>query len=111
WEIWDKRTSKAIWVAEGYDKVLDERNNPYGLEGFFPCPRPMYATQTTDQLTPVADFSLYQDQAKEIDLLTTRIKGLSEALKLNGAYDASNPELARILESPDNTLVPVQNWA
>src|SRR5699024_9256112 len=74
-------------------------------------PRPLYATQTTDQLTPVPDFSLYQDQADEIDLLTTRIAGLSEALKLNGAYDAGSPALARILESPDNTLIPVEGWA
>src|SRR5690625_3122691 len=111
WEIWDKRTKTQLWVAEGFDGVLDERADPYGLEGFFPCPRPLYATQTSDQLTPVPDFSLYQDQADEVDLLTTRIKGLTEALKLNGAYDGSSPELARILEGADNTLIPVQNWA
>lgn len=111
WEIWDRRTKTQVFVAEGFDKVLDERDDPYGLEEFFPCPRPLYATQTTDQLTPVPDFSLYQDQAEEIDLLTTRIAGLSKALKLNGAYDAGSPALARILESPDNTLIPVENWA
>jgi len=111
WEVWDKRTKTQLWVAEGFDGVLDERADPYGLEGFFPCPRPLYATQTSDQLTPVPDFSLYQDQADEVDLLTTRIKGLTEALKLNGAYDGSSPELARILEGADNTLIPVQNWA
>lgn len=111
WEIWDKRTKKQVFVAEGFEKVLDERDDPYGLEEFFPCPRPLYATQTTDQLTPVPDFSLYQDQADEIDLLTTRINGLSKALKLNGAYDAGSPALARILEAPDNTLIPVENWA
>lgn len=111
WEIWDKRTKKQLWIAEGYDKVLEERDDPYGLEGFFPCPRPLYATQTTDQLTPVPDFSLYQDQANEIDLLTTRISNLSQALKLNGAYDGSQQTLARILDSADNTLIPVENWA
>lgn len=111
WEIWDKRTKKAYWVAEGYDKMLDDRDDPYGLEGFFPVPRPLYATQTSDQLTPVPDFSLYQDQAEEIDLLSTRIRGLTKALKLNGAYDSNNKELSRILDAPDNTLIPVDNWA
>ncbi len=111
WEIWDKESKKAYWVAEGYPNVLDERDDPYGLEGFFPCPKPLYATQTSDQLTPVPDFSLYQDQADEIDILTTRIKGLSKALRLVGAYDGANGELQRILESDDNTMIPVSNWA
>lgn len=110
WEIWDKRTKKAIWVAEGYEKALDERDDPYGLEGFFPCPRPLYATQTSDQLTPVPDFSLYQDQANAVDLLTTRIKNLTDGLRLVGAYDAAQPEIANILSSSDNTLVPVSGW-
>lgn len=111
WEIWDKASKKAIWIAENFSEILDERDDPYGLPGFFPCPRPLYATQTSDRLTPVPDFVLYQDQANEIDLLSTRIKGLTEALKLNGAYDGSSPELARILTSDDNTLIPVANWA
>lgn len=111
WEIWDKATKTAYWVAENFPDVLDEREDPYGLPGFFPCPKPLYATQTSDRLTPVPDFVLYQDQADEIDLLTTRIKGLTEALKLNGAYDATNPDLARILDASDNELIPVNNWA
>ena len=111
WEIWDKATKKQIWIADGYPEVLDERDDPYGLEGFFPCPRPLYATQTTDQLTPVPDYYLYRHQAQEIDLLTARIGHLTRALKLNGAYDASQGDLKDILRAPDNTLIPVNNWA
>src|SRR5690606_24177455 len=58
WEIWDKPSSRAIWVAEGYPNELDSKDDPYGLEGFFPCPKPLFATQTTDQITPVPDFCL-----------------------------------------------------
>lgn len=111
WEIWDKSTKKVYWVAEGCPNILDKKDDPYGLEGFFPCPKPLYATQTSDRLTPVPDFVLYQDQADEIDLLTTRIRGLTEALKLNGAYDASSGDLQNILTAPDNTLIPVSGWA
>ena len=111
WEIWCKRSKRVYWVAKGYTEILDEKDDPYGLEGFFPCPKPLYATQTNDRLTPVPDFVLYQDQANEIDLLTSRIGGLTEALKLNGAYDASNPALAQILQSDPNSLIPVDNWA
>ena len=111
WEIWDKTTEAVYWVAKGYPKLLDQKADPYGLEGFFPCPKPLYATQTSDQLTPVPDFCLYQDQADELDRITTRISGLVDALRLVGAYDAAQPALARILESPDNSLIPVENWA
>lgn len=111
WEIWDKSKKRVYWVAEGFSSILDEKEDPYGLEGFYPCPKPLYATQTNDKLTPVPDFVLYQDQADEIDMLTDRIAGLATALKLNGAYDASNGDLARLLSSEPNTLIPVENWA
>lgn len=111
WEIWDKDSKQRIFVASGHDAILESTDDPYGLEGFFPCPRPLFATQTSDQIIPIPDFSQYQDQANEVDQLTERIHGLTRALKLNGAYDASNGELARILQANDNTLIPVQNWA
>lgn len=111
WEVWDKPSRRAFWVAEGYTELLDEKDDPYGLEGFFPCPKPLFATQTSDQITPVPDFSLYQDQANELDVLTTRINGLGRALRLVGAYDGANDELERMLQAADNTLIPVSNWA
>lgn len=111
WEIWDKASKSVYWVAKGFQKLLDEKADPYGLEGFFPCPKPLYATQTSDQLTPIPDFVLYQDQADELDRITTRISGLVDALRLVGAYDSSQPALARILQSPDNSLIPVEGWA
>lgn len=111
WEIWDKRNKRVVWLVEGFEGILDERDDPYGLEGFFPIPKPLFATMTSDQLIPVPDYSLYQDQARELDLLTSRISGLIQTLRLNGAYDSGTPELARILSSDDNTLIPVSNWA
>ena len=112
WEIWDKDEECVYWVAEGYDKLLDHKNDPYGLDGFWPCPKPLYATQTTDQLVPVPDYCLYQDQAEEIDKLTNRISLLVDAVKVVGVYDASQPSIQRMLtEGVDNTLIPVDSWA
>lgn len=111
WEIWDKQTRRVIWIAEGYGKALDVQDDPLGLDGFFPCPKPLFATQTTDSLVPIPDYVMYQDQADELTLITTRISGLVGALRMVGAYDASEPALANILTSPDNRLVPVSNWS
>lgn len=112
WEIWDKPSKTAIWIAEGYDRTLDEKADPYGLDSFWPCPRPVYATQTTDSLVPVPDYSLYQDQAEELDMLTQRIGMLTEAVKVVGLYDASQSGIQRMLsEGVNNTMIPVDSWA
>jgi hypothetical protein len=112
WEIWDKNTKRVCWVAEGYQKALDCVDDPYGLDSFWPCPKPLFATQSTDTLVPVPDFVLYQDQADEIDLLTQRINMLVKALKVVGVYDASQTGVQRMLsEGVDNTLIPVDTWA
>jgi hypothetical protein len=112
WEIWDKSSECVYWVAEGEDKLLDHKYDPYGLDNFWPLPKPLYATQTTDTLVPVPDYVLYQDQADEIDKLTNRIALLIEALKVVGVYDASQTGIQRMLtEGFDNQLIPVDSWA
>ena len=112
WEIWSKGDKRVYWVAEGHNKLLDSKEDPYGLDNFWPCPKPLFATQTTDTLVPVPDYALYQDQAEEIDMLTQRIGLLTEALKVVGVYDASQPAIARMLnEGVNNTLIGVDSWA
>lgn len=112
YEIWDKTSGKVFWLSKSMNEMLDERDDPLNLEQFFPCPKPLYATLTTDTLVPVPDFTLYQDQAKTLDLLADRINGLVDALRIRGAYDSATPALARIFSEGDNTvLIPVENWA
>jgi hypothetical protein len=112
YEIWDKEQGKVFWISKSMGEILDEKDDPLQLEGFFPCPKPMYATLTTDSLEPVPDFVLYQDQAKQLDTLADRIDGFINALKVRGVYDASEPSLARLFsEGENNTLIPVKNWA
>jgi len=112
WEIWSKNDKRVYWIAEGHNKMLDSKEDPYGLDNFWPCPKPLFATQTTDTLVPVPDYALYQDQAEEIDMLTQRIGMLTEALKVVGVYDASQPAIARMLtEGVNNTLIGVDSWA
>jgi hypothetical protein len=110
-ELWDLETEKVYWLSKNVGQIIDERDDPLGLEGFFPCAKPLYATMTSDTLIPVADFVLYQDQAQELDILTDRIDGLVKALRIRGVYDASQPALQRLLtEGDNNTLIPVDKW-
>lgn len=110
-EYWDKETGKVYWFSKSMPNIIDERDDPLELEGFFPCPRPLYATMTSDTLVPVADFVLYQDQANELDILSDRIDGLVKALRVRGVYDASQPALQRLMtEGENNALLPVDTW-
>lgn len=112
WEIWCKSERKVYWYCEGFQKILDVRDDPLELEGFFPCPKPLFATLTTDTLIPVPDYRMYKDQAKEMDELTARIAILVKAVKVVGVYDASHAGVQRMLnEGVDNTLIPVDSWA
>jgi len=112
YEIWNKRTAKVCWIAKGYPQALDERDDPLGLEEFFPCPKPLMATTTTGSMIPVPDYCEYEDQAQELDNLTQRIYLLTKACKAVGVFNAEFKELARMFsEGVDNKLFPVTAWA
>lgn len=112
YEIWDKSTRKACWISKAVAEELDERDDPLGLDNFFPCPRPLYGTLTNDELVPVPDFVLYQDLANELDIITDRIDGLIRALKVTGCYNNSFPEIQRLFTEAGNTdLVAIKDWA
>lgn len=112
YEIWDKNTRKAYWIAKEWNEYLDVRDDPLGLDKFFPCSEPMFATLSNDSLIPIPDYVEYQDQADELDNLTHRITLLSRAIKAAGVYDASQREVGRLLnEGIENKLIPVDSWA
>ena len=111
YEIWDKTSGEVIWLSKSMGKILDTRPDPLKLENFWPCPKPLFSTLTTDSLIPIPDFVLYQDQARQLDTLADRIDGFIQALKVRGVYDASEPSLQRLFtEGENNSLLPIKNW-
>ncbi|MCR4339652.1 MAG: hypothetical protein NUW01_07170 [Gemmatimonadaceae bacterium] len=113
YEIWSKADKKVIWLCKGYEKgPLDVKDDPLKLRGFFPFPKPLFATMTNGSLTPVPDFAQYQDQANEIDQLTQRISLLTKALRVLGLYPGEMNEIKRLLQDTQELeLIPVPNWA
>lgn len=117
YEVYDSTDRKVRWVHVGLPEdqcILDEDDPAVEIEGFWPTPKPLYATLSNKTLIPVPDFIFYQDQANELDQVTNRIARLTDALKITGVYDASVSELARVLQpngTPENQLIPVDSWA
>lgn len=113
WEIWDKVSKTRIYIAEGYDWEIERTPDAYRLEGFFPCPKPLYGVKTPDRLIPQPEYCQYQDQAAELDRINQRIYVLVEALKYCGIYDGSAEEdtLGSIGSLADGQFLPYKNFA
>lgn len=113
YEIWCKSDKNVLWVHKDYQEgPLDEREDPLELTDFFPCPRPLYATLANDDLIPVPDYTEYQDQAHELDEITSRIGAITKAVKVAGVYDSSAQGIDRLLaEGVENQLIPISQWA
>lgn len=111
-EIWDKDSRKVLFIAPSYkDAPLKNADDPLGLTGFYPIPKPLYAIETSDDLTPVIPYHIYRDQAEELERVSRRIMALVESIKSCGAYDGSMQEIAKLAEADDNELVPIENVA
>lgn len=117
WEIWHKTKNVVVWVVKGCQSILDAREPWLSLKGFFPCPKPVYGTVQPETLIPVPDVLYYRDQLEEINELTARIAGLSEALRLRGFYAGGTSDIGQSVEialsDNDNraTMIPVSNFA
>lgn len=110
WEIWHGDSRERLWVADGYDEIMDRETDPYGLERFYPLPEPLYGVQPQDSLVPIPEYTLYQDQARELDEITARISKLVSALKRRGVYNKAIEGIERIADAGDNEFIGVADY-
>ncbi len=118
YEMWCKSRNACYWLARTAKEALEVGEPPLKLKGFFPHPKPLFATLTNASCIPTPDPTYYQDQEHEINTLTKRIDSLTASLKLVGFYpagpsnDGSRPEIERALQPGfENKMIPVQSWA
>lgn len=113
WEVWDKETKQVFWLVRGFHRILDRKDDPLGLEDFFPSPKFWVANPTTTKFMPRPNFALTRDLYDEIDTVVERRKCLAQALVLRGVYDGSEEGLKALLDPArraENVLIPVKNW-
>jgi hypothetical protein len=113
YQIWDKATRKVYFVSPNKpDNFLKAPvDDPLGLTGFFPCPKPLTLIPKITTLTPVPLYAMYEEQAKELNRVTVRINKLIAALKIRGLYDSTISDIGQLLGSEENTLLPADNVA
>lgn len=110
YEIWDKKSEKLLYLSKScptrFLKVID---GGLGLSGFYPLPKPLFATLANDSIIPVPDYVQIKPLLDELDGVTTRMEKTMKAIKISGCYDNAFPELANILNK-DITLVSISDF-
>lgn len=111
-EIWDKETKMVRFLAPSYPAgFVKEVEDPLQLSGFFPMPRPLALFPKISSLVPVPLYTMYEEQAKELNRITVRINKIVQALKVRGFYDSTLEGLDKVLAADDNVLIPAENVA
>lgn len=109
-EIWIKSSRTVVFISpNSRAKVLKRADDPLKLQGFFPTPKPLHMIRTISSLTPRALYATYEQQAKELNELTTRITKIVRAMKVRGYYNSTVEGLRNLLEQEDNTMLPLTN--
>ena len=112
WEIWSKEDKTVYWWVEGHSVTLDQKPDPLGLTGFFPCPPPLVANSTTKAHRSRPDYYLHQDLYRNCDALYAKIMQVSDAIAVRGLYDKNSPAVATLLTHTErNQLLGVENWS
>lgn len=114
WEIWDKERREVLFIAPSYKEGPVARlEDPLGLRGFFPVPKPIYAIETPGNLVPVPLYRSYQGLAEDLEEVSRRIAALVKALRWRGAYldPAMGDFLSKFEDLEDGGILPVENPA
>lgn len=111
-EIWDKENRKVIWWSPHFrDDILDESDDVLGLEGFWNTPKPLTAITLAGSLTPRPEIAYYRARAEEVDIATSKLRKILDAVSLSGAYPgAMVEEIKQLLDGKTNKLVAIENW-
>jgi hypothetical protein len=110
YEVWDKEEREVLFVAPSLpSKILKRVDDPLGLQDFWPMPRPIYDVVDSGSLVPIVPYSLYKDQAEELDRVTRRIDLLVEQCRYRGLRAADISEFESLARAKDGEFIAVEN--
>lgn len=112
WEIWDKQENKRVFIADDAKTVLDESDVPLDLRGFFPCPKPLFATPDDDTLFPICDYFYVQNLLIDINRIDKIIalceRNIRPKAMMNGRY--GDKIKALLNDSLDSDIIQFNDW-
>lgn len=109
YRIWDKKGNKVLYLSEKVTDRFLREDEGLDLEGFYPFPKPVFATLANNGMIPTPDYKEIKCLLDELDGVNSRMSLTMKALKVSGAYDGSFPELANLLNK-DVKLIQVSDF-
>lgn len=110
YEIWDKVSKRVMFFSTVTKKTpLKVVDDPFGLSGFFPIPKPLNFMKKSSTLVPTPLYEHYRQQAQELNEITRRLKAIIKAIRFRGAYNGAVEDFDKMLKAEDNDFIPVQN--
>lgn len=102
-ECWSKPNKRVYWVSKQYvDGILDAKDDPYGLKGFFPSPPFIIGSKPSKSLYPTPVYIHVYPIIKELHNLTDRIFDLIDGIRRRCLVDGANEELVAALNSMES---------
>jgi hypothetical protein len=108
WEVWDRKERKVRFLcAAAQDALLEEQDDPFKLEGFYPCANPLTLIHNTTDTLPRPLYKVYQEQAEELNEITRRLRKIIRAVKVRGIYATGMEDIEKVFkEDDDAVLIP-----
>lgn len=106
YEVWDKKGKQVFFLVDGHDEALKVTDDPLGLDGFFPCPRPIQFLRLNSSTTPYPEYRIYKKAAEKLAEAAKRKAKIIEYLKAAGIYDKASKEIAGLLTAKDGDMIP-----
>lgn len=108
----DNESKRFLWIHKQYkDAPLRVVSDPFKLDDFFPCPRPLLTTHTSESSYPTPDYIIYEQLAEELDFTVNRLSSMTNCIRMVGAIASQyNKDVKNILKNTDGTLLPIDNW-
>ncbi len=104
WEIWDKNSKKRgfILLSDSRQKMLEENNDPYQLNNFFPCATLDFVTKNT---VPVPEYMIYHKQAELLEVVCKKAAQIEDEVKYVTVIGSQDKGIAQTITSAKNGAV------
>jgi hypothetical protein len=100
WECWCEETGYVYWVSNQYvEGFLDEKKNPYGLQGMFPSTKFIIGSKPSKSMYPTPNYIHVMPTISELHKLQNRIFNLITGIRRRALVDGANEELIYALNS------------
>jgi len=111
WEIWDKNSKKRIFLLMNHQnhELLEEKDDPYKLECFFPCDEICFVTEN-NSVIPVPEYLVYKKQADLLETVSKKIALISDEIKyvvISGSQDKSVAD--KIGRASNGSFITIQS--